>query len=335
MSAPKTNVVYGLMGDVESSYLAMPTLNVSNHGIQLAEQPEISDDYGFDGSPDQNPGSGDTPIRYTPVGRFIKPLSLKIRDKGASAAYSGSVKPRDLSVPLRIAGFVETGSFGAGTEKYTYTLTSPVGAPSSGGFEAYCRGTTAGTGEKWPIYGAYADWMYEVQNGQPGLWTFTVNGVLQAAPSEVSWPAIVYAPSVLVPTASPLVLSINGVTSLVIRSLTLRGQRKIGARFPDANASSGHAGFHPSNRAIELEFLMEASLFATFNPYALRAAATAMAVTFQTGATQYNRTKFSLPQVQVRDASPEVVDEVPCTRVICTAHSSTPILNDSLTVTKD
>jgi len=336
MSAPKTNVVYGLLGDVASApYGTMPTLNVTDHGIQLMDQPEISDDWGFDGARESNPGSGDTPIRTTPVGRIIKPMTCNVENKGGGAAYSASVKPRDLSVFLRTAGFVETGSFTGGAEKYTYTFTSPVGAPSAGGFEAYCRCTTAGTGEKWPINGAYCDWEYAVANGKPGVWTFNLQGRLNAAPGEVAWPAIIHAPAVLVPTSSPLVLSINAVTSLAIREIKLRGGRKVQANFPDHNPATGHGGYHPSNRAVQMEFLMVASLFATFNPYSLRELATAIAASFQTGATQYNRAKFALPQVQVMGVAPEVDDQIPLTRVTCSAHSSTPILNDSLTVTFD
>lgn len=335
MTAPKTNIVYGLLADVESGYGTLPSLNVSNHGVQLSEQPEISDDWAFDGARGPNPGSGDTQLRTTPVGRIIKPLPLKIDDKGSGAAYSSSVKPRDLHVWLQAAGFTATGSFGAGTEKYTYALTSPVAVPVSAGFEAYCRGTTAGTGEKWPVNGSYADWQFDQSEGKPGMWTFNAQGRLNAAPSEVSWPAIIYAPTVLVPVSVPIVFSINGVTALVVRSVTLRGGRKIQARFADQNAASGHAGFHPGSRAVELEFLMEASLFATFNPWSLRELGTVFAVTYQNGSTQYNRTKFSLPQCQVSSVSPEADDGVPLTRVICSAHSSTPILNDSLTITKD
>jgi len=337
MSAPKTNVVYGLMGDVESQYGTLPTLTVANHGIQLAEQPEISDDWGFDGARGPNPGSGDTQLRTTPVGRIIRPMAFKIENKGGGAAYSASVKPRDLSVALRCGGFVQTLDATGGNEKYTYTFTSPVGVPSSGGFEAYCRGTTAGTGEKWPINGAYIDSLqYDVLDGKPGMWSGNLQGRLNAAPSEVTWPVIVYAPTVLVPTSAPLVLSVNGVTSLVIRSLSLRTGRKVQARFPDQNAASGHGGFHPGDRAVEVEFLMESSLFATFNPYSLRELGTVFAVSFQTGATQYNRTKFALPQCQVSaDPTPEVDGQVSLTRVTCSAHSSTSVLSDSLTVTFD
>lgn len=336
MSAPKTNVVYGVLGDTESAYGTLPSLNVSNHGIQLAEQPEISDDWGFDGARGPNPGSGDTQLRTTPVGRIIKPMAVKWETKGGGAAYSSSVKPRDSHVLLQCGGMTATLDATGGNEKYTYTWTSPVAAPKSAGFEFYCRGTTAGNGEKWPVNGAYLDSLqYDVESGKPGYWSGNIQGRLNAAPSEVSWPAIVYAPTVLVPTSAPLVLSVNSVTSLVIRSLSLKTGRKVQSRFADQNAATGHAGFHPGDRAVQLEFLMEASLFATFNPYSLRELATVFAVTFQTGNTQYNRTKFSLPQCQVMSVAPEVDDQVPLTRVICSAHSSTPILNDSLTVTYD
>jgi hypothetical protein len=335
MSAPKTNVVYGLLADVETQYGTLPTLNVTDHGVQLMEQPEISDDWGFDGSRESSPGSGDTQVRFPPAGRIIKPLALKIWDKGAGAAYSASVKPRDLSAALQAAGFAEAGSFTGGAEKYTYTLTSPVGAPKSMGFEAYCRGTTAGTGEKWPVNGVYADWELTVSDGKPGIWTFNVQGRLNAAPSEVSWPQIAYAPNVLAPTAAPLVMVISGLTSLKIRSLTLRGGRQIQARFPDQNSAAAHGGYHPGSRAVELEFLMEASLFATFNPWAMREAATVTSCTFQVGSVQYNRTKFTLAQIQVRDVQPQADGSVPLTQVTCSAHSSTAIVNDSLIIVKD
>lgn len=332
MSAPKTAVVYGLLGNVESTYGTLPSLTGASHSIQLAELPDIGDDWGFDGARPNPPGSAGTQIRVGPAGRIIRPLSLKVEGKGGGAAYSAGVKPRDLSVLLRIAGFSETLDATGGAEKYTFVPTAPTAAPSSGGLEAYCRSNLSGNVEKWPINGAYADWSFDVEDGKPGIWTFDVQGRLDAAPSEVSWPTFTYAPTVLPPTAAPLSLSINAVTSLVCRKIGVKGNRGVQARFPDENTAAGHAGFHPGRRAIELTALIEKPLFATLNPHLLRAAGTPFASSFTVGATAYNKQGFTFAQSQVKSVTDSQDGEVPLVELVISCHVSTPVLADDMSL---
>lgn len=100
--------------------------------------------------------------------------------------------------------------------------------------------------------------------------------------------------------AAASALSINGVTSLIGRRFTTELGNTIAAR-PNANATDGLAGFHITRRAPKATVQVEAPLVATFDPRALRAAATAMVLDTTVGATQYNRIKTHMDKFTITE----------------------------------
>ena len=330
MSAPKSMIHFGLLAKIEATYADGIASSPATDAVQVAEIPEYTDTYAFDGARGPSPGTRGTQIRVAPNGKAGQ-IVAKIEGKGAASAFSGAVKPKDLTVMMRIAGFDETGSFTGGSEKYTYTPTQGPGGFSSGTLNLYKGGS------RYKLQGCYADLEWNAENGGPGIFTFTAQGIQALAPLDnTSDPiAMVYAPTVLPPVSAPLVLTVAGVASLVVRSAKVKIQRGIQPRV-DLNAAGGHAGFHPGTWAPELSFICEAPLRSLIDFDALRLAGTVFAGSIgRIGSTQYNRYKWTWAQMQVSNVVPQQDDKIPTLEVTCTAHTSTGILNDDLSLVID
>jgi len=336
MSSPKSLVLYGATNKVETTAGTYTAPAIATDGLQVAELPVFDESYGFDGERPVIPGSAGQQIRVAPQGRTVKGLPIKIEDRGLGVAYSAAAFPKDSHFLRRAAGFDAVFSGGGGAEKITYTPTPFTAAPTTLSMDLYDEVTTAATWVKYPLNMIYADWEYEASDGKPAIWTFQISGRVNAEPTEVAYGSgITYAATPVPPVASPLVMVVNGVSSLVIRKVNVKGNRMIQERYPDQNAAGAHAGFQPGERKPVLIFTMEASLFATFNPRTLRTAGTAFAVSFQVGGTQYNRTKWTLPQCQVIEAKKSADGPVPLWDVTCSIHNSTPGSNDDISIAND
>lgn len=334
MSAGKTLTAYKLLAKVESAYATFPSMTDAADAIQVAELPVFDTQYGFDGERPDPPGTGGRQIGLPPQGAFYNP-TFKIEDKGGGSAYSASVVPRDTHVLLRAAGFDAAVTTTGGAEKWTYTPTPVTSSPTSCGFEAYGSCIPGGNVEKWSAKGVYTDFVYEVANGQQAFFTFTAWGVQQAAPSEVAWATPTYAPTIVPPVAAPLVLTVNAVTSLVVRSAKVTLGRTIQSRFPDHDISGLHPGFHPARRVPELSFVVEAPTFSALNLHSLWSAGTGIAASFQVGATQYNRRKWTFAQTQLKSVKRQADGAIPLLEVTCRLYNSTPSANDDISIVDD
>jgi hypothetical protein len=330
MSAPKSNVVYGLAAKIESTYGTYSTPSSSADGIQVAEYLEIERQYGFDGKRPAQPGNAGQQRRVPPQGATYRP-AIKIEDKGPGVAYSASVFGKDYHALLLAGGMTGTLS---GTTTWTYNPTLITAAPSSVSLAYYCRASTAGNSELWQANGVYTDWVYEVANAGPAMWTFNTFGRENAVPSETSFPTFTYTYGTIVPpVASPLALTINSVATLAIRSAKVEMKRTVQERFPDLNSTGAHGGFSPGERAPMFTFVCEAPLFATSNLWALHSAGTTFAASFGVGTVQYNKSAWTFAQAQVTEVKPSSDGPVPLLEVSCALYGSTPTANDDLVFT--
>lgn len=331
MSAPKSNVVYGLLAKVESTYGTYNSPASGTDGIQVAEMVEIERQYGFDGKRGGQPGNMGPLRRVAPQGATYRP-ALKIEDKGPGVAYSASAFSKDSHALLLAGGMTATLDATGGSEKYTYVPTLITAAPTSVSLAYYCRANTAGNAEIWQAKGVYTDWTYEVATAGPAMWTFNTFGVENAAPAEGAFPTITYTYGTIVPpVASPLSLTINGVSSLVIRSAKVTAGRAVQERFPDLNSAGAHAGFDGRGRMEPVfSFVCEAPLFATSNLWSLHNAGTSFAASFQVGTVQYNRRIWTFAQAQVTEVKPSADGAVELLEITCAPYGSTPTANDFL-----
>lgn len=329
MSADKLITVLGFLAKLEGSYNAGATVTAADDGHQLAELPEFTPEWGNDGVRGAPPATFGHQRKVAPTGRHGG-IPLKLEAKGAGSAYSASVVPQ-AHVLLRAAGFDAALTSTAGAEKYVYTPTAgPTGFASLAG-ELYARG------EKWPFTGGYLDW--ELGADGPGipLWAFTLRGLLTVDPTDVAVPSITYPLAAIDPAKAvgASLLSINAVTSLVLRSWSIKGNREIAPRL-NQNTAAGLAGFAPGRRAPTLELTFETPAKATFDPEALWKAATEMATTITVGSVQYKKFNAVMPKVQIASAPTFSADgNISLTTLSCQLNPSTLTANDELTLTFD
>lgn len=337
MSAPKTLAVYKLLAKLESTPGTAVALADASDAIQVVEDPVMQTQYGWDGTRERPSGTLGQQIQFGPQGAWYNP-SFKVADKGGGVAYSASVFPWDTHVFLQAAGFDAAGSFGAGTEKWTYTPTAGTAVPKTLCYKASGNTIPGGNTEEWAANFVYCDWQYDVGNGKPAYWTFPTFGRRNAAPTEVAWSNPTYHHTVIPAIAAPLSLSVNGVTTLTgIESISVKGNRTINPRFPDHSQSGLHGGFHPYDRTVTVTFKVEKPAFSTINFHSLEDAGTPLAVTFQAGTTQYFRRKWTFAQVQIKGGSIAESDDNgrPMIEVTCQAYNSTPTTNDDVSVVAD
>lgn len=333
----KSPRILGLTGKVESAYGAADSLSASTDGIQLAETPAMTINYGFDGSRPAPPGTMGTQSRAKPNGRTAS-LPVKAEVKGSGAPYSASVFP-SIHTLLRICGFNAALTTTGGAEKYVYTPTpGPVGY-GSGVFNAYARG------ELYPLSGAYADWTLAGDSTGIVYLTATISALLGAITDAITPPAITYLLAAVIPPAAvgASMFSLGNFVNANLRKWTLKGGRKISPRL-NQNAAGGHAGFAIGNRAPTLDVTYETTALTTtpfhaasaVDPYNLYDAATALAFSIQIGATQYNKHKWSGPAAQIM-APPQTTEDGDSvvTNLSLQLNPSAANANDELTGTFD
>lgn len=310
MSAPKTRNQWALMGKVESTYGTPITLSASADGILLAEKPEPDfSNYLNEGDRGRTPGGAPRP-RATQSGRFGN-MRLVGELIGGGAAYSASVFS-SLHTLLRGCGLEATGSFGAGTEKWTFVSEVGPSGLDSLTLEAYLDG------QLYKLYGAYGSFEVGAEGPSIPSWDFNFDG-LADKPTDVAIPTISggYPPATRLPAkAENMAFTLGTFTGAKIRRWRFAQNRETNAARADQNSSAGHAGFTPGAYSPILEITIEKCALATsgpyhtsttLNPYELKELGTLLICKWNIGGTQYNRWKIGAGATAT-EAQAQIVD---------------------------
>lgn len=322
MSATKTNIRWGVLMNAEGSYGAGGTLVAATHGFRVHEDPVASTEYDYDGRRyGKQPGTQGMAINVAPSSRFSKvPLVHEIH--GGGAAYSASVLP-SLHMALRLAGMDPTL---VASTSYTYAPSPEATGYASGAVEVYRRG------QRWTLNGVYGEgFTIAAEAGRPALLTVPLIGRLPAIPDDIALPAVTY-PTVLPPKAMAMAAAINSVPQARVRSFSLEHTRNIAPRLFDASAGA-HGGFTPgAEREFKLMLVVEALALATLNPYSLRDLQTTIPVTVTVGATTFNKMIISAAQAQIEEVVDGNEGPVATWEITCACKTSTPLLNDEVSI---
>ena len=325
----RLNQIVGLLAKVEAVYGTPETLSNTLDGCDLYigdgdPEPPKTFDVVFDGNNGRSAGTLAPQRRLTPNG-FFRAGTYQQRFKGLGTAYSASAfLPNELHRWILASGF--DGVFSATpTPQWTYTPT-PAGT-------TYAALTTREfrQASQFDQTGVLANWSFEMSSLGAVIFSFDWKGI-RTSVTDVATPAItLIAPTVLPPVASAVTLTVNGITSLVCRSVKFRSNRNIDTARVQQNIAGGHAGFVPGGMMPELEIEIERPLRSTYDPEALYASAASHAVSIAWGTTPYNRALLTLPQAQIKSA-PTPGNEGGLATVTLTygAHASTPTANDFL-----
>lgn len=315
--ADKSVVVYGLNGAVESTY---GTAITATTAIQMAGLPDLTPGFAYDGERPQPPGSTGR-SRTAPVSGKTGAMTVQVEGKGAGTTYTTAVFVPSIHNLLLASGFDASLAGGA----YTFSPSPLPTGYDSLSLDCFTRG------EKFPLSGVYADMAIVFENAAPALFEFSVQGIL-GTETDAAVPSITYdALTVLPPNMDGLTVTINSVTTLIVRS----GRFEMGWASDnprvDLNAATGHAGFSRGRRDPRLRLTVENPDSSELNVRSLRDAGTVFAAAMTMGSGSYNNWVLTLAQSTMRFAYNDD-DPLSLIDLEIVPHVSTPIANDDVSL---
>ncbi len=339
MTAVKLITLIGMLAKSEASYGAGGSLSTSTDGILLPNDAEIPVklEYAFDGSRPMGPGTGGAIARTTPKGR-IASFQVPILARGAGAAYSASVLPKDLDIWLRAAGRKRVIDTTVGAENVTYTpssLKTDWASFLAGGY----------TGEQlWSFLGGYCAASWQLDGAGFLKFMFDTKAIISALPTDAAVPAITYQSptTVLPPVTENMVVNIGAYTAPIVYKASWKDGRTIVGPRKNVVAPGGIAGFGLSIKrkeqftvTIERTALVGSpyNTVAGLDPYNLRDRATNLAFQVQLGTTgNYNVVQHTANNCQIVDIAEDKEDPTGLWTLTLEAHPSSPTADDDSTI---
>jgi len=158
------------------------------------------------------------------------------------------------------------------------------------------------TCRKYVITGAMGEVDFVAEAGKIVRANFSLQG-FYSEPTDTTVSFTSYPETTLPPIAESLQFTINGVSTLVIQSLSLALGNKVVLR-DDVNAAGSIKGAAITGRAPHGKFNPEAVTKATYNWWNDWTTATSRALSFVVGATAGNIITFTAPKVQIAAPNP-------------------------------
>lgn len=327
------------MGKPEVTYNTPVSLAAATDGIQVCEIPTVKPDvYIHAGERGKAPGAGGPLPLVAPSGYGFEGTAA-MYPVGAGAAYSAGVVPPGIHNLIQSAGCQATGSFGAGTEKYTY---SPISGPT--GFTSLTVQAFFDT-QQYSAAGVYSTLIISSTGPDIPLWHFDLKGTMTGIPVEATVPAIVYPPATrLPPKATNITFSLGTgtpFTTAKVKGFTFTLNRNLTQR-ADSN-SGGHAGFTPGKRDATFEITIEQTSTASvtsapwytatqLNPYGLKSDRSVVGLSLNIGAVQYNRWQLNMPQAQVLTVEDFEDGNTATWKIVFLLSMSTPSSDDDFNI---
>lgn len=330
MALNKLNQVIGFLGKVEATYGSAESLSNSTDGFNVYigdgdPEPPTPYEYVYDGKIGRAFGNLVPQIRTTPNGRF-RMGQHKVLPKGLGSAYSTSsvLPPNEIHRWLQACGFDATFD----TDHWEYTLTAHGTGFKSLTYNAYLQGSL------YPMTGVLGNLSFETQGLGVPVWTIDYKGLAAVDPTDAAVPSLtVLAPSVIAPVSAGMTVSIGSFTNAVVRKIAFRQNRNIDTARIDMQLAGGHAGFVPGGSAPELEIEIERPARSTYDPEAVRDAATVEAISAAWDGGTANAWSIDFPQAQLASVTPGNEGALATVSLVYTAHASTPSANDALMIT--
>ena len=339
MSSAKHTLAGGALVKVESTYGTDASPSTSTDAVRFFERPEITLGYAYDGNRDVANGSAGRIVQQTPKGRFAD-ITHKVQVRGRGAAYtSSSVTVPDVHALLRACGLDAANTTTGGSEKWDFTPTAVTGTPTSATYWGYAKG------EVIKATGCYGSFKITADGIGIPVWEFALKGIAATAVADATLPSLTYTvPTIVPPTATNIAFTLGNFTGGVVRSFTFDLGRSIDNPRQNQNASAGHAGFTPGERAPVLEVVVEKTSLqgspyhatSAIDEYQLVDNATSgLACSLVVGGTQYNRWKLVMAQAQVTAAEQQGDGPAALVKLTIKPYVTGDQANDDLTVRFD
>lgn len=286
----------GMLAKVEGSYGVDASPVVGTDGVRISQRfwNQLTPSYAWENLRlDAATGTIFPAAAAVPRGSMAS-LDILCEVKGPGVAYSASIKP-EVDPLLQACGWLSTGSFTGGSEKFTYTLLAS--SHPSATIYGYAGGMV------FKILGARGTMNWLMRAGEIGAMRFQMQGIL----SSISALAV---PTITSYDATSPVASVNMGISLGTydpdwtTAEFVQGANM--ARFDSGNAADGIAQFNWTLVQPVFNITVRAPDDGTgkfdtanFNPYADATARTSRAIDATQGSAQYNRAKLSIASTYV------------------------------------
>lgn len=214
-------------------------------------------------------------------------FSVRVPLRGRGAAYSASVKPK-VGTLLRACGFSETLVTTGGSESVTYK-------PRSSGWESasiyvYLDGLL------YKMLGSRGNVNFTMRTGGIAFAEFTLDA-FYADPTDVAAVFPTGEPTLPPPTFVSSAFQLGTANyAAPFQSINVDMKNQV-VLLPDSTKADGIGSVEIVDRIPDGSFDPEAALVATFNYYSAWKSQTLQDMSWQLGGVQYNRVKFTLPEV--------------------------------------
>lgn len=334
----KLVTLHGLLGKEEATYGTAIALTTTSDGLLMQFTDRNQGNlwpitHAFDGDLGPSVANGAMTKRAAPAGKSVG-FSIPFRAKGAGAAYATATVPNVHKI-LKASGFDGAVVTTASSEKWTYTPTAEGTGYASLTLNGYTRG------QMHALTGAVGTLTIQMDNQAPPTWVWDGRAIAGAI-TDVAVPSITYPSfSVVPPSASSVAVAIGDFITPVLLNATFTYNR--GIDNPRVPISGTHLGFVPSGHGPRWTMTIEATALvgspyhtsAGLDPYALRDAATSIPVSATVGTTQYNKYTISMPTAQLVNVTDANNGPTATWTLEFAAHSSTPVLNDDVSILFD
>lgn len=317
-------IIYGLLVQQESVFSGSVVfdLGADGDGINVTELPEFAINYQHAGERPSPQGTEGKIKRQAPTGRTVEG-TIKSEMAGSELPYSATTASNlpPLNALIEASGF--SGSIEGTSVIYKR---NPVDEAFSLAARLFSRDTVR------DVAGGYCsfNWGFE-EPGAPVIAEFTLMGIVSRPSASLTFPTIVY-PDQDPPRAIDVALTLNGSSSLVVRSANMVDGRDLATPRIDANSAQGSIGFAVGRFDYQLTVVVEATT-AVFDAYQLRDDATEIAASITFGDVAGNILAWSWPQCVITEVNEQDDGPVAMLELVIDIHNSNPALRDDLTIT--
>jgi len=323
--AQEANVtIHGLLVQQETAFSGSVVFDSGSDGdgINVVELPEFTINYQHAGERPSPQGTEGKIKRAAPTGRTVEG-TIRSELAGSELPYSAATASNlpPLNALIEASGL--SGSINGTSVVY---VRNPIDQAFSVAARLFARDTVR------DVAGGYCsfNWGYE-EPGAAIIAEFNLMGIVSRPVSSPTFPTIVY-PDQDPPRAVDVALTLNGTSSLIVRSVNMVDGRDVATPRVDSNSSQGSRGFAVGKFDYQLTVVVEASA-SGFDVYQLRDDASEFAASITFGSVAGNIMAVSWPQCTIMEVNEQDDGPVAMWELVIDIHNSNPGLRDDIQYT--
>lgn len=322
----------GVLAKEEASYGVAETLSNSLDACELyigdGDQPDPDPlDYIYDGNGPGRVADTGAPAKMTAAAGPFRQVPFRTLLKGRGTLYSAVLTPPNSNHRwLKGCGYDATYS-ATPTPQWTYTPTPLNGSPTGLTVRRFLHD------RQHDDRGVFSSLNYDTASQNPlGVLVADFSDGLGIAtiPTDQTIPTLTHDQFGIAPlVVSGMTVTFDGVTTLAVRRISYKQNRKIGGPRHQTNLAGGNAGYVHQGAMPVVEIEMERPLVATKDFETMRAAGTVLAASWGWNqSVQYNRILHTFAQAQIMNVANSNADGMALVTVTLKPHVTAANLYD-------